>query len=456
MRKNEPYAIEMASREEVDEVLNRRIRSTAELAYYHSQFWRRKFDQLGLKPEDIQNQESLLEANRKGLRITKDELLRDFPSLVTDLVPDLYVEELWTSGSTGLPRRTWYSKDDFKRSADQVKLLYNAMDLSPGDYVMNLFSPAPNASGALSKEAAKELGLHMVHISVRLTTEQILQLIKLRKPQSFWALNSRAYQIPAEMKELGEDASKLGIESVLTGGEPSTKNTKTVMERKWNAPVIDCLASCEISVFGYQTLNCGTDVMHAPENRLLLNFVDPKTLDPVSKEEKGIDLISTLYDIDEKPAVILLGHSHGDLGRILDSTECNCGRTYKQMEWPVFRNDYIVKIAGQNTYPVMGTEAAIVDSPFLTGEYTSITKGVSESSIRPYLEIRVETRGPIPENERKKLEQKIWCYVISNPGAESIVNSNADFVLKFIERGRLYEGLEKYLKPGKPIRLIRM
>jgi phenylacetate-coenzyme A ligase PaaK-like adenylate-forming protein len=196
--------------------------------------------------------------------------------------------------------------------------------------------------------------------------------------------------------------------------------------------------------------------MHVPENRLFLNFVDPKTLDPVSKEEKGVDLISTLYDVGEKPAVILLGYSHGDLGRILDSTGCNCSRTYKQMEWPVFRNDYIVKIAGQNTYPVMGTEAAIVDSPFLTGEYTSITREFSESSIRPYLEIRVEKRGPIPETERKKLEQKIWTYVISNPGAEGIVNSNADFVLKFTERGCLYEDLEKYVKPGKPIRLIRM
>lgn len=456
MRKNEPYACEIAGREEIDKNQNRMIRNTAELAYYHSTFWRRKFDQLGFKPEDIQNQESLLEANRKDLRITKEELLRDFPSLVTDLVPDLYVEELWTSGSTGLPRRTWYSKDDFKRSTDQVKLLYNAMGLSPGDYVMNLFSPAPNASGALSKEAAKEFSLHTIHISVRLTTAQILQLIKLRKPQSFWALNSRAYQIPAEMNELGEDASKLGIESVLTGGEHSTKDTKIVMGRNWNAPVIDCLASCETSVFGYQTLNCGADVMHVPENRLFLNFVDPKTLDPVSKEEKGVDLISTLYDVGEKPAVILLGYSHGDLGRILDSTGCNCSRTYKQMEWPVFRNDYIVKIAGQNTYPVMGTEAAIVDSPFLTGEYTSITREFSESSIRPYLEIRVEKRGPIPETERKKLEQKIWTYVISNPGAEGIVNSNADFVLKFTERGCLYEDLEKYVKPGKPIRLIRM
>jgi len=455
MRKNEPYSIEVASREEVDNILNRRIRSTAELAYRHSPFWKRKFDQLRMKPEDIRDQESLLEANRKGLRISREEIIKDFPSLVTDLVSNLYVEEIWTSGSTGLPKRIWFSKDDFKRSYEQVSLLYNAMGLSPGDYVLNLFSPDPNASGTMSKEAAKDFGLHMLHISIGLPPDKLLQIIKYRRPQSLFALGTKAYQLPRQIEALGEKAGNLGIESILLGGEPCTKERKNVIERDWNASVIDCLASAELSVFGYQTLGCNADIMHVPENRVFVNFVDPKTLDPVNKEEKGVDLVSTLYDLDEKPAMILLGYSLGDTSRLLDSKECNCGRTYKQIEWPVFRNDYTVHMAGQNIYPVLGTESAIADSPFLTGEYLTIYKEASGPQRKPYLEVRVETKKSVPEGDRKKLEEKIWSYVISNPAAYDIVMAQSELVLKFMETGQLFNGLESYQKPGKPIRLIK-
>jgi phenylacetate-CoA ligase len=455
MRKNKPYAIEVASREEVDRVLNRRIRSTVELAYNHSSFWKRKFDQLGMKPEDIQTQESLLGANRKGLRVTREEFFHDFSSLVTDLVSDRYVEEIWTSGSTGLPKRVWFSKDDFKRSYEQVSLLYNAMGLSTGNYVLNLFSPDPNASGTMSKEAAKDFGLHMLHIGVGLPPDKLLKIIKFQKPQSVFALGTKAYQLPRQIEELGEKASDLGIESILLGGEPCTIKRRNVIERDWKASIIDCLASAELSVFGYQTLGCNKDVMHIPENRLFVNFVDPKTLDPVDNEEKGVDLVSTLYDLDEKPAMILLGCSLGDSSRLLDSKKCNCGRTYKQIEWPVCRNDYTVHMAGQNVYPVLGVESAIADSPFLTGEYVTMYKEASGPQRRPYLEVRIEAKGNVPENEKKQIEEKIWSYVISNPAAYNIVASQSDLLLKIMERGHLFEGLETYQRPGKPIRLIK-
>ena len=455
MRDNKPYPNEIASREQVDKILNGRIRSTVELAYRHSPFWKRKFDELEMKPEDIRNQRSLLEANRKGLRITREELLKEFPSLVTDLVSNLYLEEIWTSGITGLPKIMYYSKDDFKRSYEQVSLCYNAMGLSPGDYVLNLFSPDPNASGTLSKEAAKNMGLRMLHISVRLLPENLLQIIKLRKPQSLWALATKAYQLPRQIEELGEKASDLGIESILTGGEHYTKERKMVIERDWNAAVIDCWASTELSIFGYQTIGCGADMMHVTENRAFLNFVDPKTLDPVSKEEKGVDLVSTLYDLNEKPATILLGYSHGDSGRLLDSKECECGRTYKQIDWPISRSDYTVHMAGQNAYPVLGTESSIADSPFLTGEYVTMYREASGPKRKPYLEIRVEVNGSIPEIEKKKIEEKVWSRIISNPAAYDIVTSQSDLVLKFMKRGYLFDGWGEYQKPGKPVRLIK-
>jgi phenylacetate-CoA ligase len=146
----EPYSFEKSSREEIDVDINRKIKYTVKLAYNHSPFYRNKFDILGIKPDDINDSKSLAMYIRKGLRLTKDELIKDFDKVITDYSSSLSISEIWSSGSTGSPKRVWYAPDDFKRSYDQVKLAYNAMGLSRGDYVVNIFSPPPNASGLMA------------------------------------------------------------------------------------------------------------------------------------------------------------------------------------------------------------------------------------------------------------------------------------------------------------------
>jgi len=457
----EPYAFEKRSREEIDAEINKRIKYTVHLAYNHSPFYRSKFDILGIKPSEIVDSSSLSASIRKGLRLTKDELLREFDRVITDYSSGLSITEVWSSGTSGAPKRVWYAPDDLRRSYDQVKLAYRAMNLSRGDYVINMFSPPPNSSGPLAQAAGLDMGLHMLQIATPMKTDRLLQIIKICKPKSLFAISTRMNQVPEEIEQVGEKASNLGLKNLFTGGEPYSKEKKESIEKDWgDIPVTDVWASAEASVMGYMSDNCNKFGLHIPENRLLIDAVDPDTLEPVGTGNVGIDLVSTLYNIGEKPATILLGYSHNDSIRIRDVDRCNCGRTYKMIEWPLIRREDIVHVAGQNINFRLGVESAISNIyPFLTEEYLTIYKPIDVNRRRPYLEIRIETKKPvsdISEDERRDVEHRVWSYVISNPAAESIIFSQSETKIQFMERGKLFEGCEQYYKPGKPIRLIKM
>ena len=458
MIKQEPYAFEIKDRKEVDEKMNKMIRSTVKLAYEHSPFWKRKFDALNIKPSNITDQDSLLKANKKGLTVSDQELINELNYLATDFVGDSYIEELWTSGTRGRPKRMLYGPYDIKRSNEQIQLAYNAMGLSTGDYVLNLFSPYPYASGPLSLACARYMKLHSLKISSPISTDGLLQTIKIGNPKSLFIAANRARQVAQESESFGEKLNNLGIETVFTGGETCTKEKQDKISDEWGADTFDTWASTELSAFGYQTKDCNQNTMHIAENRVFLNIVDPATLDPVSKEERGVDLVSTLYDVGEKPAMILLGYSHGDSSKVIDSIRCNCGRTYKQVAWPIDRSDEVVKMAMHNIFPVSGTESAIVGSPFLTGEFCCKYVEPKELMRRQSLEIRVETKMNIPEDEKCKLTDKILKYVISDPATHEIIMSQAIFSIEFVDKGRIYFGWEDYLRPkrAKPLRLIKV
>ncbi len=102
---NNDYDIDRKSREQIDAETRRKIRYTTELAYNHSPFYRGKFESLGITPNDINDSESLSFYIRKGLRLTRDELLREFNKVVMDYSHTIPITELWSSGTTGAPKR---------------------------------------------------------------------------------------------------------------------------------------------------------------------------------------------------------------------------------------------------------------------------------------------------------------------------------------------------------------
>ena len=436
------------------------MRYTTKLAYEHSPFYRNKFKTLGITPDDVQDSDTLTKYIKKGLRLTRNELLSQFDKVITAYASTVPVSEIWSSGSTGAPKRIWYAPDDFKRSYEQVRLAYNAAGLGPGDYVINVFSPPPNASGPMAQRAGLDMGLHMLQMGVPMPADRLINVMKMCKPKGLFAISTRMNQIPGEIAQTGIKASDLNLKVLFTAGEPYSKEKKAIIERDWGGTyVADAWASAEVSIMGYMSENCNSNGLHVTENRLLFDVVDPETLESMPAGKIGVDLITTLYDEGEKPATILIGYSHNDLIKFLDIDRCKCGRTYRMIEWPLVRRDDIIHVAGQNLNVRLGTEATISKYSFLTMEYLAIYKPINEKRTRPVIEIRIEGNGKIndvQEKDKIDMERSIWSGVISNPAAESMVFTQSEATVNIVEKGQLFKGFEQYQKPGKPIRLIKI
>ena len=456
MLSNPPLKIETLKRCELNDLINRRIRYTIKTAYYNSEFWRRKFDELDLKPEDVRNKKSLLRAYEMGLGITNEELIMERDSIVPDYTGDSFWEEISTSGTGGVPKMVPYSHSDFRRSNEQVLQLYNLMDMRGGSRVISLLSPPPYASGILARSGAMETDVHYLDLGPMMPTELLWPQIKRFKPTHLMALTTKAFNFPVDVEEkFGESVESLGLDCVLVAAEQSSKGKKAKIANMWDAKVIDAYASTEGSIMAYE---CGmSEGMHVVENRILLTVVDPETKEEVSEGENGVDFIMTLYDEGEYPAMPLIGYSHGDttcyLTSGLDGDRCLCGRTFQMIEAPR-RFDESFSLAGYH-FDARDIEAPIATSPHLTGEYLNVIP--NDVMVRPFREIRAEIKTPINDSEKRSLEREIrfWPFR-NNPSSFPLVNAQADLIIKFVERGALFEGYERHQRRGKPIRLIRV
>ncbi len=479
---------------------NRKIRYTWNLIFDHSRLMNQKIKEAGLGRGDVVDADSLKHALEKGVRLTKEEFVYQMPSLLMDYFWTNGWEELSTSGTgTGIPKRVYYGWDDFKRSKEQGLLVFNAMGLRPGDYVLNMFSPDPNSSGPLSRDCGRYADLHMYRpqpgiplegLVRKLENDKMIEMhVKKRGGISLWALNDKIYEYGRTLEELGKDPRKFGIKSALTSGSTYTPEKRQDIMNIWGFDVTDAIASTEGSIWGYNVTkleddadnpSCDVTLAHVPQNRIFLAPVDQESynngeIEFLSPGEKGIDLQCALYDIGEMPLVVPWGISHGDVIAEKDD-ECPCGRTFQTIQWPVYREDDIIHLAGQNVHPVTGPETAIFDLhfPYLTGVHTALHLQSGREAlhlpgkpelVKPYLGIRIETKKVLSETEKEQIIKKVKTNVISNPPAESIINAGSDFEVTFIEREKdLFEGWDMYpqvigfnqrRRQGKPLKLIR-
>lgn len=110
------HGIETAARWELEALQLERLRVTAERVYARVPFYRQRFEECGVKPEDIRT----LEDVRKLPFTTKRDLRDHYPFglLAVDLSQCVRVHA--SSGTSGKPTVVAYTKKDIEHWADIV------------------------------------------------------------------------------------------------------------------------------------------------------------------------------------------------------------------------------------------------------------------------------------------------------------------------------------------------
>lgn len=384
--------IETIPREELEAYQLEQLKVQITEAYEHSPYYRKRFEEAGVTPDDLQSLDDLL----KFPILTKHDVRerQDAVPIIGDLCvrPEKDVVFISSSsGSTGAPTASPFSKRDFDEFQNIESRLFWQAGMRPNDrYIhalnFSLFVGGPDVIGA------QNLGALCIWAGT-LPAERLLFIIQQYQPTVIWTTPSYAWYLGETAKQKGIDpATDLAINRIIVAGEPggSIPATREAIENLWDAEVFDFYGISDI--FGACGAQCEAhDGIHIAEDQVLVEVVDQKTGLPVKEGERGEMLLTTL----RKEVRPMIRFRTGDIVTYTNE-KCVCGRTLKRIK-VVGRIDDMFIAGGVNVFP-SDIEHVIRKFDTLTGEYRvnivedrHITKFTVEVERREGAEISKET-----------------------------------------------------------------
>ncbi|MGF2614591.1 AMP-binding protein [Rossellomorea vietnamensis] len=336
------HNIETASRKEIEELQLERLKYTAKRVYEKVPFYKRKFNGLKVKPEDIQSLRDIVK-----LPFTKKSDLREhYPFGFFAVDRSELVRVHASSGTSGKPTVVGYTKNDIKCWSELVARAIALAGGRPGEVLHNAFGYGLFTGGLGLHYGGEELGMITVPVSGGNTDRQIT-LIEDFKPSMICCTPSYLLNIAERMEELGKNPRETSLKFGVLGAEPWSEEMRHTIEERLALKACDIYGLSEVMGPGV-SMECheGQDGLHIAEDHFLVEVIDPETLLPVQEGEAGELVFTSLT----KEAFPVIRYRSGDIASI-DKTKCKCGRTMIRMSRVKGRIDDMLIIRGVNVFP---------------------------------------------------------------------------------------------------------
>lgn len=343
---------ETLARDEIENIQLKKLKDTVAYIYEKSGPYRKKMDEAGVKPEDIQTLKDL----HKMPFTYKSDFRDHYPMGMFAVDKKDLVRFHASSGTTGKPTVVGYTKHDLEVWLNNVTRVACMGGATPEDVCQISFGYG-TFTGALGLHGGLEnLGASVIPMSSGNTNKQIMFLQDMGVTLLV-ATPSYALHLGEEIRNRGLDPAKdLQIKIGLFGGEGMTEPMRAEMHKVWGDQFV-CTQNygmselCGPGVAGECTELCG---MHINEDWFIPEIIDPKTEEVLPPGEKG-ELVVTCLG---KEALPLVRYRTGDLTK-LDYTPCKCGRTTVRMENLSGRADDMLVIRGVNVFPTQIEEVLL-------------------------------------------------------------------------------------------------
>jgi phenylacetate-CoA ligase len=375
--------IECLATERLRELQTRRMREQVRYVWDHSQFYRKKFTDAGLRPGDVKT----LDDFRRVPFTTKDELRQ---SVVEEPPYGRHCcmareEVAWvptTSGTSGVPLVLPRSREDIETWTELNARAFTMMGVRPGDILQNIMGYHWLYAGFMLQVGAQRAGAAVVNAGMGNSERQVWALehfqpdVVLATPSYFTYLGN--------LVAARGLAGKLRGPRIATGGgevgcnTPSGKQTiRSYFPTVQTVSDIGGVTDIGTIIWAECPYESGG---HFSEDSIYAEVLDPATFQPVPDREPGELVMS---DFVSKCAP-LIRYRVKDLVT-WTSEPCACGRTLGRFpEGVIGRVDDMITVRSANIYP-SAIDAIVKDTPELNGEYQIVVdrpKGLDELTIR--------------------------------------------------------------------------
>ena len=355
-RPDELDSIETASRDEITALQLTRMRATLEHAYDNVPHYKRRFDDAGVGPADL---ESLDDLARFPFTV-KDDLRLNYPFELFAVPRERIIRIHASSGTTGLPTVVGYTRNDLDTWAGLVARCMRAAGARSGDMVHVAYGYGLFTGGLGLHGGAEKLGCTVIPASGGFTERQVRMICDF-EPRVIAVTPSYMLAIADEFERVGLDPRRCSLQIGIHGAEPWTEAMRDEIEARFAMQAID-IYGCSEAIGPGVSVECveSKDGLHIWEDHFYPEIVDPETGAALPDGELGELVITSLT----KEACPIIRYRTRDLTRLLPGT----ARSMRRMQRVTGRNDDMLIIRGVNLFPSF-IEEILLEDPRLSPHY---------------------------------------------------------------------------------------
>ena len=232
---------ETMPREDLEALQLKRLQAVVERVYHLVPFYRRRMDELGVKPEHIRTLEDI-----RLLPFTAKQDLRDnYPFGMFAAPMDQIVRIHASSGTTGKPTPVAYTQRDLDTWAELMARSLAAGGAHRGDIVHVAYGYGLFTGGLGVHYGAERLGAAVIPVSGGQTRRQIM-LIQDFGPTVLCCTPSFALYLAEVGQEMGVDFAKTKLRVGVFGAEPWTEGMRVEIEKRLSLDALDIYGLSEI------------------------------------------------------------------------------------------------------------------------------------------------------------------------------------------------------------------
>ena len=379
---------ECMPREEIAQLQLERLQATLNRVYKTVTCYKRKFDEAGIDPEDVQ---SLSDLARLPFT-TKEDLRLNYPYGMFAVPLREVVRIHSSSGTTGKPTVVGYSRNDIKTWANLVARFMTAAGVTHDDVVQIAFGYGLFTGAFGLHYGAEAVGASVIPMSSGNTEKQIM-IMQDYKTTALVCTPSYALTMADRMERMGVDPKGLSLRVGLFGAEPWSEAMRREIENRLFIRATDNYGLSEIigpGVAGECESRCG---MHLFEDAFIPEIIDPETCEVLPPGSVGELVLTTLT----KEAFPMIRYRTRDITS-LDYSPCECGRTIVRMKKTMGRTDDMLIIRGVNVFPSQ-IEEVLFDIEGCEPHYRLVLETEGAMDV---LEVHIEVTENIFFDEMKK------------------------------------------------------
>lgn len=334
-------AMECMDRADMKKLQSERLVNLVKRVYDNVPFYRKKMDDINVKPSDIKSIDDLY----KLPFTTKQDLRDTYPFGLFAVPMDEIVRIHASSGTTGKQTVVGYTQNDIDTWSEVMARCLVGAEVDKSSFMQVAYGYGLFTGGLGVHYGSEKVGASVIPISGGNTKRQIQMMCDFGSTH-LACTPSYALYLAEEMDEAGCDKSQLKLKVGIFGAEPWSQNMRKEIEERLGVVAIDIYGLSEVMGPGVSCECMYQDGLHICEDHFIAEIIDTDTDEVLPEGATGEIIFTTLT----KEGLPLIRYRTHDIST-LNYDKCACGRTSVRMSKVTGRSDDMLIIRGVNVFP---------------------------------------------------------------------------------------------------------